>query len=122
VRISDGYLFVPIGNDGLDIYLIWKSGELEFKKTLDAIDIYGVAEQKIYITDVAIGGEKGQYLFILDRLNGVTLFDISGQTGQAYKFTRVFEFGMVPVRYGNLIKEYKNQNLFILCSKYRTDL
>ena len=34
-------MFVPVGNDGLDIYKILSSGDLEFRMTLNSSDIHG---------------------------------------------------------------------------------
>lgn len=56
VRVSNGHLFVPQGDDGLDIYYIFPSGDLEYKATINATLLYG-DQSKIYITDCAIGGE-----------------------------------------------------------------
>lgn len=76
MRVSNGHLFVPIGDDGLDIYRAEPNGDLTFRKNIDAIDLYGV-DLDIFITDVAIGGHTGQYLYVLDKTRGITLFNIA---------------------------------------------
>jgi hypothetical protein len=41
VHISNGYMFVPLGSDGLDIYRIFNGGELELKVNVNSYKLYG---------------------------------------------------------------------------------
>ena len=68
------------------------------------------------MNDVAIGGPDGRNLYILDRFHGVTLSEIF-YDDNIMKVSKNDEFGIIPVKYGKVLKEYNDANLFILCER-----
>jgi hypothetical protein len=57
------------------------NGELTFKALLTSEDIYpDITNPTIAISDITVGGEIGQNLYVLDRFAGVTLIVIEASS------------------------------------------
>lgn len=73
MKSAHGYLYVPLGSDGLSVYKIQLNGDLQLVKTYGSVEIYG-REMNMVIVDTTIGGPFGKSLFILDKVRGVSVW------------------------------------------------
>jgi hypothetical protein len=67
-----------------------------------------VDNQPIYIIDIAIGGQNGTYLYVLDKLVGVVVFKITFMAANSLLLIRMTTLGIIDARNGYIVKEKDN--------------
>ncbi|CAK57567.1 unnamed protein product (macronuclear) [Paramecium tetraurelia] len=101
-KLHKGFVFVARGRLGIDIYSLHDQGQLIFISNLhNQISNY---IQNMYIIDFSFGGFDNNYIFVLDKFQGLMIFSISDQT---FTLTKWLD-SLQEIKGAKLIKTHRN--------------